>query len=88
VVVERLVLFTGLVSGYRELTVWGPSSGALPICKTSFVFRGKGCMKRCLKTGSNIITDVLNKEPEQRMDNIFKTRFSQAQGNLEGKIKK
>ena len=41
-----------------------------------------------LKTGSNIITDILNKEPEQPVGNIFKTRFSEAKGNLEDKIKK
>ena len=39
-----------------------------------------------LKRGSNIITDILNKEPEQPVGNIFKTRFSQANGDLEGKI--
>jgi len=44
--------------------------------------------KGALKTGSNIITDILNKEPEQPVGNIFKTRFIQAKGNLEEKIKK
>ena len=33
-----------------------------------------------LKTGSNIITDILNKEPEQPVGNIFKSRFSEANG--------
>ena len=58
----------------------------LPICQTSFVFRVKGSRKRGLKTGSNIITVILNKEPEEPVGNIFKTRFSQAKGNLEEKI--
>jgi len=48
----------------------------------------KAAEKEALKTGSNIITDILNKEPEQPLGNIFKTRISQAKGNLEGKIKK
>jgi len=38
--------------------------------------------------GSNIITDILNKEAEQPVSDIFKNRFSQAKGSLEGKIKK
>jgi hypothetical protein len=52
------------------------------------VFRGKGYRKRGLKTGSNIITDIFNKVPEQPVGNIFKTRISQARGNLEEKISK
>jgi len=48
----------------------------------------KAVGKEALKTGSNIITDILNKEPEQLVGNIFKTRFSEAKGNLEDKIKK
>lgn len=48
----------------------------------------KAVGKEALKTGSNIITDILNKEPEQPVGDIFKTRFSEARGNLEGKIKK
>jgi len=52
------------------------------------VFRGKGYRKRGLKTGSNIITDIFNKEPEQPVGNIFKTRISQARGNLEEMISK
>jgi len=41
-----------------------------------------------LKTGSNRITDILNKEPEQPVGDIFKTRFSEAKGNLKQTIKK
>ena len=52
------------------------------------MFRGKGCRIRDLKTGTNIISDILNKEPEQPVGNIFKTRFSQGKGTLERKINK
>ena len=31
--------------------------------------------KEALKTGSKIITDILNKEPEQLLGIIFKNRF-------------
>ena len=48
----------------------------------------KAVGKEALKTSSHIITDILNKEPEQPVDDIFKTRFSEAKGNLEQKIKK
>ena len=48
----------------------------------------KAVGKEALKTGSHIITDILNKEPEQPMGDIFKTRFSEGKGNLEHKIKK
>jgi len=44
--------------------------------------------KEALKTGSNIITDMLNKEPEQLLDDIFKNRFIEAKDNLEQIIKK
>ena len=52
------------------------------------VFRGKRCTNRGLKTASDIITDILNKESEQPAGNIFNTRFIQAKDNLEEKIKK
>jgi len=48
----------------------------------------KAVEKEALKTGSHIITDILNKEPEQPVGDIFKTRFSVANGNLDEKIKK
>ena len=54
-----------------------------------FLFSGaKAVGKEALKTGSHIITDILNKGPEQPVGDIFKTRFSEAMGNLEQKIKK
>jgi len=43
--------------------------------------------KEALKTGSNIITDILNKEPEQLVGIIFKNRFEEAKDNLQEKIK-
>ena len=44
--------------------------------------------KEALKTGSHIITDILNKEPEQPVGDIFKNRFGEAKHNLQEKIKK
>ena len=48
----------------------------------------KAVGKEALKRGSHIITDILNKELEQPVGDIFKTRFSEAKGNFERKIKK
>jgi hypothetical protein len=48
----------------------------------------KAVGKGVLKTGSNIITDTLNEEPEQPVGDIFKNRFSEAKDNLEQKIKR
>ena len=48
----------------------------------------KAVGKEALRTGSNILTDILEKQPEQPMGTIFKTRFGEAKGNLEQKIKK
>ena len=48
----------------------------------------KAVGKEALKTGSHIMTDILNKEPEQPLGDIFRSRFSEAKGNLEQKIKK
>ena len=47
----------------------------------------KAVGKEALKTGSNIITDILNKDPEQPACNIFKNLFMEAKGNLQEKIK-
>jgi len=47
----------------------------------------KAVGKGTLKTGSNIVTDMLNKEPEQSVGDIFKNRFIEAKDNLEQKIK-
>jgi len=48
----------------------------------------KAVGKEALKTGSNIITDMLNKEPEQSVRDIFKNRFIEAKDNLDQKNKK
>jgi hypothetical protein len=56
-----------------------------PVLLNPLVFRGKGYSKRSLKTGSDVITYILNEEPEQRVGDIFKTRFREAKGSLEEK---
>jgi hypothetical protein len=43
----------------------------------------KAVGKEALKTGSNIITDILNKEPEQPVGNIFKNHIEEAKDNLQ-----
>jgi len=48
----------------------------------------KAVGKEALKTGSGIINDILNKEPEQPVGAIFKNRFNQAKGNVEENITK
>jgi len=48
----------------------------------------KAVGKEGLKTGSDIITDFLNKEPEQPVGDIFKNRFGEKKNNLQEKIKK
>jgi len=49
--------------------------------------RAKAVVKEVLQTGSIIITDVLNKDPDQPLGDILKNRFSEAKDNLEQKIK-
>ena len=44
--------------------------------------------KDVLKTGSNIITDILHKEPEQPVGDIFKNCFCEENVNFEEKINK
>ena len=41
-----------------------------------------------LKIGSNIIIDIINKEPERTVGDILKTRFIEAKGKLEQRFKK
>jgi hypothetical protein len=43
--------------------------------------------REALSTGSNILTDMLNKNPKQPVGTIFKKRFSVAKDNLQQKIK-
>ena len=47
----------------------------------------KAVGKEALKTGSHIITNFLNKDPEQPVCDIFKNRFGEAKNNLQEKIK-
>jgi len=48
----------------------------------------KAVGKQALKTGSNVISGVLNKEREEPVGAIFKNRFNEARGKLQEKIKK
>jgi len=48
----------------------------------------KAVGKEALKTFSNIVTDILNKETEEPVGANFKNRFSEANGNLQDKIEK
>jgi hypothetical protein len=47
----------------------------------------KAVGKEALSTGCNISTVILNKDPEQPVETIFKKRFGEAKGNLQQKIK-
>jgi len=52
-------------------------------CVKPLIYSGaKAGEKEAIKTGSNIMTDILNKEPEQPVGNIFKNRFEEAKDNL------
>ena len=62
--------------------------GLLRFVKPLLFSGSKAVRKEALKTGSHTITDILNNETEQPVSDIFKTRFSEAKGNLEQKIKK
>jgi hypothetical protein len=48
----------------------------------------KAVGKEALKTGSKFITDMLNKEPEQPVNSIFKNLFIEAKDNRKQKMKK
>ena len=56
--------------------------------KTLLYSGAKSVGKESLKTGSNILTDILNKQPEEPVGDTFKTRFGEAKDNLEQKINK
>jgi len=43
----------------------------------------KAVREEALKTWSNIISRILNEEPEQPVGNIFKNRFEEAKDNLQ-----
>ena len=59
--------------------------GLFRFVKTSLYSGAKAVGKEALKTGSNITTDILNKEPEQPMGNIFKNPFNEGKNKLEQK---
>jgi hypothetical protein len=61
--------------------------GLFRFVKTLLYSGAKAVGKETFKTDSNIINDIIYKEPEQAVGNIFKIRFSQAKGKLEEKIK-
>jgi hypothetical protein len=42
--------------------------------------------KEALKTGSTILTDILDKQPDQPIKTIFRSRLGEAKDNLEQKI--
>jgi len=60
--------------------------GLFPFVKPLLYSGAKAVGKEALETGSNIITDILNKQPEQPVGNIFKNRFEEAKDNLQEKI--
>jgi len=62
--------------------------GLFRFVKTLLYSGAKAVGKEALKTRSNIITDMLNKEPEQRVRDIFKNLFIEVKDNLKQKIKK
>jgi hypothetical protein len=47
----------------------------------------KAVGREALSTGSNILTDMLNKDPEQPVGTIFKKRFSEAKVTSNKKLK-
>jgi hypothetical protein len=62
------------------------SSGVFRIVKPLYS-GAKAGGREALSAGSNILTDILNKDPEQSVGTIFKKRFGEAKGNLQQKIK-
>jgi hypothetical protein len=40
-----------------------------------------------LKSGSNIVTDLLEREPDRKVGDILRTRFGEAKDNLKQKIR-
>ena len=62
--------------------------GLFPFVKPLLYSGAKAVGKDALKTGSNILTYILNKQPEQPVGDIFKTCFGEAKDNLEEKLKR
>jgi hypothetical protein len=55
--------------------------------KTLLCSGAKAVGKEALRSDSNILTDLLKKEPDQHVGNILKSRAGEANTNLEHKIK-
>ena len=69
-----------------NITLWSFFRGLFRFVQPLSYSGAKGVGKEALKTGSHIITDILKKEPEQPVGDIFKTRFSEAKGNIEQRV--
>jgi hypothetical protein len=87
VVVVRWVLFKDTFRVQRGNGIGSFFRGLFRFVKPLLYSGARAVGKEALKTGSNIITDTLTKEPEQPVGNIFKNRFVEAKDNLEQKIK-
>jgi hypothetical protein len=62
--------------------------GLFRFVKPLLYLGAKAVVREALSSGANILTDMLNKDPEQPVGTIFKKRFREAKGNLQQKIKK
>jgi len=78
----RWVLFTGQVLGFGRVKVYILSSGDSRFVKTLLYSGTKSIGKEALKTSSNIIRDMINKDPEQPVSEIFINCFSEPKDNL------
>jgi hypothetical protein len=61
--------------------------GLFRFVKTLLYSGTKAVGREALKSGSNIITDLLEREPDSKVGDILRTRFGEAKDNLEQKIK-
>jgi hypothetical protein len=82
-----LVVFTGQFSGCRKDTVWNHSSEDPSVLSNLLYSGARAIGKWALKTGSSK-TDILHKQPEEAVGNIFKMLFGESKDNLEKKTKK
>ena len=67
--------------------IWFFYRGLFHFVKTLLYSGAKAVGKEVLKTISHAINDTLNKETEQPVGDILKTRFIEEKGNLQEKIK-
>jgi len=72
----------------KRNNLWSFFRGLFRFVKPLLYSGAKAVGKEVLNTSSNIMKEILNKEPEQPVGNIFKTRFSETKDNFEDKIKK